>query len=1072
MNTLLIFGDQHFSENRLADCKDAVRETLSIVEREHPDGVVLLGDLLHTHGTAKMAPYNLAIQWIKDLSTKCHVFILIGNHERPNNETPPGNDHFFNALKVWKNVTVIDEPFMKKIGKFKCIFMPFVPMGTYHHYLHEYFGEEKGDLYFSHAGFRGAKYDNGQISTDSDVWPENYVLNISGHYHGYQKPFHNLLYPGSLMQTCHGEENQEKKILLLKLGDEIEIEEIVLKYQEQFRTVTIDIQEPPEEIFKNPKHRYVLANGTAGELIAYHSLNKKIFGDRVRYVPNSSEVVISTSEKIDALSELRAAVPEELQELLNSYLQNQELGQTVSQTQLSHPKRYLKLKIKNFMCLKTCSFKLFPGINKLVGENGAGKSTLLNAVEYCLFGGNSPSYGEKKLKTEVSLEAKDQWTIIRSSNPRALVLILGNDSFNDDSAQSIIDATFGRKDIWRTTSQLEQKARCTFFSASEREKRDLLSLIFNEEPSMINLGKTLTEDEAKLKKEKEQMIKSFEEFEETTQDLIEKPKEPVFDNLLEPEKPKILDFPPEPEFEEIESLPILILPPAPPETIEPDSITKCNKEIEKLNKEILQIEIAKENEKIKKENSEKITSLKRELPNDDEFKSANKIKKLKNEIGEGVINFIDDKEIETLEQLWKNWENVKSYQKEFGRMPFKERIDELKEGNPIVCPQCTSELLFDGKNAIHRPKNWKENKNSVKEKKLLQNIIFPYSEPMKTLEEAENQKRKFESQELLKKFPQELIENHENIIKKYKELTKEIDALEIFNQKLAKISKSREVTVIEKEKRQWEEKKAQNGEWEDYLKRKEKYDDEKEKIITEHNKFKNELERKITEKNQRIINWKKEKERILEEMKRQEESYFQQKKWVEKEKERLVSEWEKAKEKWKKLKEKRKDLRSRRDEVLESWRITKDLFKIFKTVQSLIFERRLEAWNLIFDGLLKRCFENVEGKILAQKETKTGTVEKITLEIELDGIKRKDIKNLSGGEADIFSIVFLFSSLRLLPGNVKLICLDESLSQISKHRIDHRVLEVFNDYLTFPGFFTIISSHDSDLFSESPEISL
>jgi len=522
----------------------------------------------------------------------------------------------------------------------------------------------------------------------------------------------------------------------------------------------------------------------------------------------------------------------------------------------------------------------------------------------------------------------------------------------------------------------------------------------------------------------------------------------------------------------LEPVPAPVLPLEPEEQIEPDSITKCNKEIEKLNKELLQIEVARENEKLKSENVEKITSLKRDLPNEDDFKSANKIKKLKNEVGEGVVTPISDKEIEILEQLWKNWENVKAYQKEFERIPTAERIGELREGNPIVCPNCESELLFDGKGAIHRPKNWKENKNSVKEKKMLQNILFPFVEPGRTLEDAETQKRKFESQELLKKFPPELVENYDKIIKKYKDLTKEIDALEIFTQKLTKESKSREVTVIEREKRQWEEKKAQNNQWEDYLKRKEKFEDEKEKIETEYRKNKMEIERKIVEKNQRLNNWKRDKERVVAEMKRREESYLQQKKWVEKEKARLISEWEKAKEKWKKLKEKRKTLKSQRDQVLQTWSDTKDLLKIFKTTQSLIFERRLEAWNLIFDGLLKRCFENVEGKILAQKETKTGTVEKITLEIELDGIKRKDIKALSGGEADIFSIVFLFSSLRLLPGNVKLICLDESLSQISKHRIDHKVLEVFNDYLTFPGFFTIISSHDPDLFSESPEISL
>lgn len=916
------------------------------------------------------------------------------------------------------------------------------------------------------------------ISTDDDIWAETMPVNISGHYHRPDQPFLNLYYAGSLMQTCHGEEGQTKRLLRIELDDEIKITEIVLKRQVVYETITVDILLPLDGLEPNPKHRYILTNGTSAELLAFHQQNKKIFGDRVSYRAKSSEIAITTTEKVDSIKELREAVPAELKDLLDSYLQTQEIINNQSSIQLPMPKRCLKLKISRFMCFEDRVFKLYPGINKLVGENGSGKTTMMKAVEYCLYGGNAPAFSEKKQKVEVILEARKQWTICRSSNPRSLVLILGTETYKDESAQAIIDASMGKQAIWKATSQLEQKASCSFFAASDKEKRELLSLIFNEEESMIELGRKLTDDEGKLKKERDLTLRSLEEFQETIKDFVEKPEKPDFSDLTEPEKEDEIEMSKEPTFNDLEPLEDLEkpkLPEEPKKLTQPENVSLCEKEIAKLNKEMVEAGIALKNRETVKENEEKTEGLKRELPKGEELKTAREIIKLVQEV-QGETKPITKEELEILRRQWENWEKVSSYQKEFKRTPTKERIDILREGIPADCPSCQAQLLIEDKKLNLRPANWESNPNSLREKKLLSAIDFNLTKPVEELEDAEERKQKFEKQQTLKKYSKEQIENAEKIIKKFKDVNNEISALEKFNEKLETDERFRSIDKISKEIDQWNQKKQlalkSSQEYQIYLNEKEKYDELKEKILFDYQQELKELEKRRTEKQKRIKDYQRERERVENERKKQLERYNEKLAWLIKEKERRQAEWEKKIEKWKKMKEKKKSLNNQAETVSSLWAETKELLRIFRTVQSQIFDRKITNWNLIFEELLKRCFESISAQIVPYKESKTGTIERIGFEIVLDEIKRKDVKSLSGGENDIFSLVFLLSCQRLLSTNFKLMLFDESLSQISQKNIHDRIVNVLEDYLTFPGTFCLISSHDDQLFNDTFEICL
>ena len=96
---VLTIGDPHFKVDNIVESDEMVNKLEKLVKHLQPNFVVVLGDILHRHEKIHVSPLMRAGNLIKMLSDICPTYLLIGNHDRPNNSTYMTNEHPFNPLK-------------------------------------------------------------------------------------------------------------------------------------------------------------------------------------------------------------------------------------------------------------------------------------------------------------------------------------------------------------------------------------------------------------------------------------------------------------------------------------------------------------------------------------------------------------------------------------------------------------------------------------------------------------------------------------------------------------------------------------------------------------------------------------------------------------------------------------------------------------------------------------------------------------------------------------------------------------------------------------------------------------
>jgi len=1077
MKRLYIVGDPHFSETRLIDNRGLVNQTLEHLEKYKPDYVIILGDLLDTHRVMRLESYNLALFWLEELSKICKTIILKGNHEGGSPQDLPGiDDHTLRAFKHIPNVKIVDEPFRMDIGGYDCVFMPYVPPGYFKKYLKKYFGDEAltGQIYFGHQGFRGAKLDNMQEDTTGDKWGENLPLMITGHYHKRQRVNENLYYPGSAGQISFGEEGEEKSVLLLDLDEKMTMKEIPLTFFEPFETLTIDVKEE-FDLEKNPKKRYVLVNGSAGELSTFFLKHKNVLGTKVEFRPTGTKEIIA-QELIDPFVDLREQLTPELLEFLESLL-SQEVELSKTKIKLPTPKRNMILKIDSYLYLKDLEITLSKNITALRGKNGAGKSSVLNAVEYLFYGGQSPLD-----KSKISLSCK-KWAIERTSSPRKITVQIGEDVYTNESAQAIIEATFGTHDLWKISSFLGQKQHNHFFSLTDREKKEFLATLFSS-VDYQRLGVKINELETTTKKNYEIAKRDLDNFLSTIEGLnLEATHAPTFDDLIElpkpevltvertePTKPTLLDYPKDEELE------LLEVP-----TYDKTVIEKKKKELEgyrKNQKEAYQI-----GEKIKldlrrKELKEQIIELKSQLLDEDEIKKLISYRKTEKEYQSLDVEPDPVLDFDEVEEQTEKYRLVEKHQKKFKVLPTFERKKELehiletKDGKPTHCPECSAELLaFVKKDSVELQKRKGKyvpiDQKLIEEYDSLKNMII-VEKPRESLEILRQQRRKFELGKIPKRDLSPL-ENQKKIETKIEILVEEL--AEIPNIKLTEnllppeeysplienlIREIENLSNIEKQVNEIIKINQQRKtDHQNVQKQKRKMIDEQneqleKKYHDQLTEYQAEVSRKEKENANRLLTWKKENQRRIDERKRREVEYQTQI-------ERLS-----------KIKTKKENDEKKIAEIEKNLTMLKDLFLIFKKVESATYQRQLLMWNELYDSVVSRFFEGGSGKISAYKETKSSLADRITVETEIDGKKKIDLR-ASGGEKDLISLALMLSVSALTSSTFRIILLDEILGDIAVDKATNLIIPALTELLA--GSYVLFCSHD-EYQAESETIEL
>ena len=207
---VLVIGDPHFKVDNVPESDEMTSKLVKLAKEIIPKFIVVLGDVLHRHEKIHVSPLMRAERMIRFLSEIAPTFVLVGNHDRPNNSTYLTDEHPFNAMKLWPNTYIVDEKVLElKVGDCRFLFLPYVYPGLFQSTLDH---PEKGcpewkngvSAIFCHQEFYGAQM--GVIKSQAgDKWPLDYPLIISGHIHDYDRPQPNIVYVGTPLQHSFGD---------------------------------------------------------------------------------------------------------------------------------------------------------------------------------------------------------------------------------------------------------------------------------------------------------------------------------------------------------------------------------------------------------------------------------------------------------------------------------------------------------------------------------------------------------------------------------------------------------------------------------------------------------------------------------------------------------------------------------------------------------------------------------------------------------------------------------------------------------------------------------------------------
>ena len=204
-----VIGDPHFQEKAYLECESLIEKTIEAIKKTKPLYTIILGDSLDTHEKVKQPQFEQVCRFIDEISQLNKVFVLMGNHDLINQNQYLTTNHFFNPLKKWKNVEIIDYP---KLIKFKdeknvdrqIVLCPYVPTGRVIDALDELSKESIdwtiSDIIFGHFEMKGSIYRGGVESEQGDDWDQNFPPLISGHIHNESIIGNNVFYVGSSRQ--------------------------------------------------------------------------------------------------------------------------------------------------------------------------------------------------------------------------------------------------------------------------------------------------------------------------------------------------------------------------------------------------------------------------------------------------------------------------------------------------------------------------------------------------------------------------------------------------------------------------------------------------------------------------------------------------------------------------------------------------------------------------------------------------------------------------------------------------------------------------------------------------------
>jgi len=262
MYNILLIGDPHFKTSNALETNQLHQSVIKYLKSNPSiDFVVVLGDILHCHEKIHTQPFCRSVSFLTNLADERETFVLIGNHDRINNNVFLTEEHPFVGLKEYPNLHIVDTTLYyptsllqkKKKEKEKeeellFAFVPYVPNGRFKEALEfipnkenkenkrEY---EKCTAIFAHQEFKGCKM-GAIISEEGDEWEEELPAVFSGHIHDHQRLQKNIFYPGIPFQHGFGD-SDDKAVYLLTIGPPSE--------KRDWKTEKIELDITPKKLY-------------------------------------------------------------------------------------------------------------------------------------------------------------------------------------------------------------------------------------------------------------------------------------------------------------------------------------------------------------------------------------------------------------------------------------------------------------------------------------------------------------------------------------------------------------------------------------------------------------------------------------------------------------------------------------------------------------------------------------------------------------------------------------------------------------------------------------------------------
>lgn len=275
----LVIGDLHFKANNIKQIEPLMEQCLKHARElagekgDKLDIIVVLGDTLDGHNKIDMRTMNRATRFLLKLSQITETYVLIGNHDRPNNSEYLTSEHPFLGLEIvgapeknhdgtYKNrkykINIVRQPSAIKLGDSRIILAPYVPNGKFDISLATIpvrrdnvsrnfninTDLSKVRVLFAHQEFRGCEIGK-MKSSKGDDWPKDRPLVISGHIHKHHSPQENIFYVGTPYQLSY-DDIGKKGIFFFKFYEKTqEVQHIELSIPEK-KTITIKDKNLPD----------------------------------------------------------------------------------------------------------------------------------------------------------------------------------------------------------------------------------------------------------------------------------------------------------------------------------------------------------------------------------------------------------------------------------------------------------------------------------------------------------------------------------------------------------------------------------------------------------------------------------------------------------------------------------------------------------------------------------------------------------------------------------------------------------------------------------------------------------